>query len=134
MYAVACDTHGERGAAKRLRGCMAQDDGEVKQGMGVVGRRPRSCYRDSGGVRWPGFSSADSKDDVKVRLQSRAARHGQSMEAEARDILRDALKDEGRSIQELGSWIAAQFAEVGLKPGETLERPELGEPRNPFEE
>ena len=72
--------------------------------------------------------------DVKSRLQARAARHGQSMEAEARDILRDALKDEGREIQKLGTWIAARFAEIGLKPGEELERPQWREPRNPFEE
>ena len=68
------------------------------------------------------------------RLQARAARHGQSMEAEARDILRDALKDEDREIQKLGTWISARFAEIGLKPGEKLERPQWREPRNPSEE
>lgn len=74
------------------------------------------------------------EQDLMSRLQARAARHGQSMEAEARDILRDALKDEGREIQKLGTAISARFAGIGLKPGEELERPKWTEPRNPFEE
>ena len=69
--------------------------------------------------------------DVKARLQDRAARHGQSMEAEARDILRDALKDERRATAGLGTRIAARFEGIGLKPGE-LERIDWGEPRDPF--
>ena len=72
--------------------------------------------------------------DVKARLQARAAKHGQSMEAEARDILRNALKEEQRPARGLGTRIAAHFVDIGLEPGETLERPEWGEPRNPFEE
>ena len=36
----------------------------------------------------------DIDDDVKERLQRRAARHGRSMEAEVRDILRDSVKVE----------------------------------------
>ena len=34
----------------------------------------------------------DIEDDIKERLQQRAAQHGRSMEAEVRDILRDAVK------------------------------------------
>jgi plasmid stability protein len=34
-------------------------------------------------------------DDVIARLKRRAARHGRSAEAEARDILRQALQGEG---------------------------------------
>ena len=34
-------------------------------------------------------------DAVKRKLQRRAARHGRSMEEEIRDILRNAVKDEG---------------------------------------
>jgi plasmid stability protein len=50
---------------------------------------------------------------VKTRLQRRARRNGRSMEAEARDILRDALKeDEPRGG--LGSEIAALFRGCGL--------------------
>ncbi len=33
------------------------------------------------------------EDEVKKRLKRRAARHGRSIEEEARDILRNALKD-----------------------------------------
>ena len=64
----------------------------------------------------------DLEDDVKERLQRRAARHGHSMEAEARDILRDALKDE-HAVSPLGTRIAARFAGVGLRDDEEL--PEL---------
>jgi antitoxin FitA len=36
----------------------------------------------------------DIDDDLKQRLKQRAAQHGQSMQAEAHDILRDALSTE----------------------------------------
>lgn len=36
----------------------------------------------------------DIDDDLRQRLKQRAAQHGQSMQAEARDILRDALSTE----------------------------------------
>ncbi len=36
----------------------------------------------------------DIEDDVKERLQRRAARHGRSMEAEIRDILRNVVKED----------------------------------------
>lgn len=52
---------------------------------------------------------------LKVRLQKRAKRHGQSMEEEARDILRDALKQEDVPDSGLGTEIAALFSETGLK-------------------
>ena len=53
------------------------------------------------------------EDNVKDRLQRRAAKHGRSMEEEAREILRNALKDEGTEIS-LGSRIATRFARRGL--------------------
>jgi antitoxin FitA len=52
---------------------------------------------------------------LKVRLQKRAKRHGRSMEEEARDILRDALKQEGLSGVGLGTEISALFSEAGLE-------------------
>lgn len=64
----------------------------------------------------------DLEDDIKERLQRRAIRHGHSMEAEARDILRDALKDD-HALAPLGTRIAARFAGVGLRDDE--EPPEL---------
>jgi len=53
--------------------------------------------------------------EVKVRLRRRAELHGRSMEEEARDILRDALKDEAPSATGLGTEIAALFQEIGLE-------------------
>jgi antitoxin FitA len=61
------------------------------------------------------------EDEVKERLKRRAARHGRSMEEEARDILRDALKHEGAPPPRLGSRIATRFARRGL----TEDLPEL---------
>jgi antitoxin FitA len=61
------------------------------------------------------------EDAVKEQLKRRAARHGRSMEEEARDILRNALKDEGTPLPQLGSRIAARFARHGL----TQDLPEL---------
>jgi plasmid stability protein len=52
---------------------------------------------------------------LKIRLQKRAKRHGQSMEEEARDILRDALKQEDVPGGGLGTEIAALFREIGLE-------------------
>jgi plasmid stability protein len=60
-------------------------------------------------------------DDVKAKLQSRARRHGRSTEEEVREILRNAVKDEGGARTPLGSRIAARFARVGL----TQDIPEL---------
>jgi len=52
---------------------------------------------------------------IKTRLQSRAKRHGRSMEEEVRDILRAAVKDEGTSPGGLGTIISSRFAEIGLE-------------------
>ncbi len=54
------------------------------------------------------------EDDVKTRLQRRARRHGRSTEAEIRDILRNAVKDENGTHEPLGSQLAARFAGIGL--------------------
>jgi plasmid stability protein len=53
-------------------------------------------------------------EDVKLRLQRRAARHGRSMEEEVRDILRDAVKNDERHTQGLGTRIARRFKGIGL--------------------
>ena len=54
------------------------------------------------------------ENDVKVRLQRRAARHRRSMEEEVRDILRDAVKNDDESATGLGTLIAQRFAGKGL--------------------
>ena len=53
-------------------------------------------------------------DDIKQRLKRRAAQHGISMEAEARLILANALKEKKSSSPGLGSKITARFAQAGL--------------------
>jgi plasmid stability protein len=69
-------------------------------------------------------------DDVKAKLQKRARRHGRSTEEEVRDILRNAVKDAGKTQLGLGSRIAARFAKIGLKEDEDI--PELrGYPARP---
>jgi len=67
-------------------------------------------------------------EDVKEKLRRRARRHGHSMEEEVREILRNAVRDEGGEPKALGSRLAARFAGVGL----TEEIPELrGQPARP---
>lgn len=55
------------------------------------------------------------EDEVKVRLQRRAKRHGRSMEEEVRDILRAAAEEDEASLGGLGTEIASLFAKSGLK-------------------
>jgi antitoxin FitA len=76
----------------------------------------------------------DIEDDVKERLQRRAARHGHSMEAEIRDILRDALKEEIQPGGGLGSEIAALFKGIGLQEGEEIPELRGHSIKNVFEE
>jgi plasmid stability protein len=54
------------------------------------------------------------EDSVKRKLQRRAARHGHSMESEIRDILRDAVKDEGRERGGFGTEAARLFEGIEL--------------------
>jgi antitoxin FitA len=51
---------------------------------------------------------------VKRKLKRRAARHNRSMEEEVRDILRNAVKDDGRAREGLGTEIAELFRGIGL--------------------
>ncbi len=53
-------------------------------------------------------------DDVKQSLTRRASLHGHSMEAEARLILANALKEKKCSSLGLGSKIAKRFAKAGF--------------------
>jgi len=53
-------------------------------------------------------------DRLKARLQRRAKRNGRSMEAEAREILRDALVEENAQPRKLGSEIVALFSGSGV--------------------
>jgi antitoxin FitA len=71
------------------------------------------------------------EDQLKLRLQRRARRHGRSMEEEARDILRNALRSESNAGGGLGSEISALFRDHGLDDeipelrGHTVHPPEF---------
>jgi len=54
------------------------------------------------------------EDQLKVRLRRSAKRHGRSMEEEARDILRNALREDTPTTG-LGTEISALFRETGLR-------------------
>lgn len=66
-------------------------------------------------------------DAIKTRLRLRAARHGKSMEEEARDILRAALSTEPAQSHGLGHAIHERFAALG-----GVDLPEV--PREPSRE
>ena len=73
------------------------------------------------------FTVRNLEEDIKDRLKRRAARHGYSME-EARQILRNALKDEDVAVVQLGSRIAARFARHGLDTDLQEQRGEVARP------
>ena len=52
--------------------------------------------------------------DVKARLKRRADRHGHSMEAEVRDILRAAVAADDGARAPLGSRFRDRFGGIGL--------------------
>jgi len=54
-------------------------------------------------------------DDVKEKLRERARRHGRSTEEEVREILRNAVKNEGSVPLGLGSRLAARFRGIGIE-------------------
>lgn len=60
------------------------------------------------------------EESVKERLQERARRHGQSMEAEARDILRNAVLADHEDETGLGTRIAARFKGIGVNLDDTI--------------
>jgi antitoxin FitA len=61
------------------------------------------------------FVVRNLEEQVKARLQRRAARHGRSMEEEVREILRDALKEDDSPAGGLGTEIASLFTRIGLE-------------------
>jgi plasmid stability protein len=60
-------------------------------------------------------------DSFKTRLQRRAKRHGHSMEAEARDILCNALREREKPRGGLGTEIVAMFSGSGVYLDEPIE-------------
>ncbi len=69
------------------------------------------------------FTVRNLEDDVKQRLQARAALRGVSMEEEVRCLLRQAVMTRQPEAAGLGSRMASRFAKLGLRSGDSL--PEL---------
>ena len=65
------------------------------------------------------------EEPLKARLKRRAKRHGRSMEAEAREILRDALHKDETPERGLGSEMVALFSGQGIGLQEGEEIPEI---------
>jgi plasmid stability protein len=71
--------------------------------------------------------------EVKSRLQKRAKKHGRSLEAEVRHILRAAVpKREPRMEEGFGTRFASYFKGIGLRPDEEI-REWRGYPIRPAE-
>jgi len=68
-------------------------------------------------------------DQLKARLRVQAARHGRSMEDEARDILRTALSTESAQTTSLAEAIRKRIEPLG---GVELQLPEREAIRDPF--
>ena len=73
------------------------------------------------GVKMAQILVRNLDDRLKTRLQRRAKSHGHSMEAEAREILRNALREEKAPSVGLGTEIANMFRGVGLRDGEEIQ-------------
>jgi plasmid stability protein len=61
------------------------------------------------------------EDDTKAKLQRLARQHGRSTEEEAREIIRNAVRNVDNPPSRLGSRIASRFKGMGL----TEDIPEL---------
>ncbi len=55
------------------------------------------------------------EEEVKNGLRRRASQHGRSVEEEVRDILRNAVKVDGKRQAGLGSELKRAFQGIGLK-------------------
>ena len=73
------------------------------------------------------LSIRDLDDDVKARLQVRAAQHGRSMEAEVRAILVEAVADRSVDVG-LGQALLDRFGAVG---GVELDLPARSDQQRP---
>lgn len=61
------------------------------------------------------------EEDVKTRLQRRAKKHGRSLEAEVRNILRAAVRPAKPREQEgFGTKFAGYFKGIGLRESEEI--------------
>lgn len=75
-----------------------------------------------------GITIRNLDDDTKARLRVRAARHGRSMEEEARRILQRSVAEEAAQEPNLAEAVRRRFAPFGgveleLEPRELLREP-----------
>ncbi|MBN8928399.1 MAG: plasmid stabilization protein [Rhodospirillales bacterium 69-11] len=70
----------------------------------------------------------DLDDELKARLLARAAVHGRSMEAEARDILHSALAAGAAEQRGLAASIRARFGHLGGVDLPVIARDRLRDP------
>jgi plasmid stability protein len=68
------------------------------------------------------------EDEVMARLQRRARRHGRTTDEEVREILRNAVKDEGARRIPLGRRLRERFAAIGLEDDLPELRGEVAQP------
>ena len=69
------------------------------------------------------------EESIKALLSIRAVHNGRSIEEEARQILRDALLEDGNSSQNLAEVIHKRFAEIdGIDQIPTISREPIREP------
>ena len=61
------------------------------------------------------FTVRNLDDTVMAKLLERARRHGRSLEEEAREILRNAFRDEAMAPEPLGKRLRALFRDAGLE-------------------
>jgi plasmid stability protein len=79
--------------------------------------QPEMCYHDSIQMFEAEMAQIlirNLEDQLKVRLQRRAKRNGHSMEAEARDILRNALREDEAQSVGFGTASVALFSGQGI--------------------
>jgi plasmid stability protein len=107
----------------------------MKQRMWPRGLLINDCIdiNELGSSRMSSITIRNLEDSVKSRLRLRAARHGRSMEEEARHILRTALADKTRRSADLFAAIRRRIAPAR---GVELQIPVRGLMREPprFEE
>ena len=70
-------------------------------------------------------------EKTKARLRVRAARHGRSMEEEARTVLRAALREEGPATSRLAEAIHKRFRRFGGVDLRLPARESMREPPKP---
>jgi plasmid stability protein len=84
--------------------------------------------RLTGGVEMASITIRKLDAGLKARLRIRAARHGRSMEDEARDVLRVALAQEQQTPGNVLEAIRRRFAKVGpvdlqIPPRDPMRKP-----------